>query len=82
MTRLFSDENIIAQWTNFFEKQCKGDIETIASNYPTTKSLTIDGTKLDEKLLTELTTQPYKLLFNDSNINSSSCFIMNLREYG
>jgi len=64
MTRLFSDENIIAQWTNFFEKQCKGDIETIASNYPTTKSLTIDGTKLDEKLLTELTTQPYKLLFN------------------
>lgn len=64
MPILLNDESLVSSWNAFFEKHYKGDIETIASNYPISRSLTVDYVSLDEKIASDLITQPHKIIFS------------------
>ncbi|MFH1101424.1 MAG: minichromosome maintenance protein MCM [Methanobacteriota archaeon] len=67
MVRLLKDDNLVASWRNFFEENCKSEIETLALEYPEKKSLYVDYwviDKADPKLAELLLNQPYKTLFN------------------
>lgn len=61
------DESLVSSWQNFFEENCKSEIETIALEYPENRSLIVDYwdiDKADPKLTETLINQPYKALFN------------------
>jgi len=61
------DESLVALWTNFFEDQCRPDIETVALSYPEKRSLEVDYWDIDtydSKLADLIINQPYKALFN------------------
>ena len=61
------DESLVALWKNFFEDQCRPDIETIALSYPEKRSLEVDYWDIDtydSKLADLVVNQPYKALFN------------------
>ena len=67
MPRILMDENIVAQWQNFFEEHCKSDIETVALQYPEKRSLYVDYWKIDKanaELAERLLNQPYKTFYN------------------
>jgi replicative DNA helicase Mcm len=64
MAKLLSDKSQVTRWVAYFEDHHKGDIETIAANYPNCHSITIDYTSLDEKTTSDLLSQPYKAIFN------------------
>ena len=64
---MLKDESLVALWKNFFEDQCRSNIETIALSYPEKRSLTIDYWDIDaydSKLTDLIINQPYKALFN------------------
>lgn len=65
MVDLFKDETIFNMWTNYFEEQCKSNIETVAINNE--PSLYIDYDELDsinQNLSDGLLKEPSKYLFN------------------
>ncbi|MCU0850624.1 MAG: minichromosome maintenance protein MCM [Candidatus Thermoplasmatota archaeon] len=67
MVRLVKDESLTAEWQDFFEDNCKAEIETVATAYPETRSLLLDYwdiDKADPKLAEMLLRQPFKALFN------------------
>lgn len=67
MVRLLKDESLVAQWKNFFEDECRSEIETIAVSYPEKRSLFVDYwdvDKYDTTLAELLIRQPYKAIFN------------------
>jgi len=67
MVQLLKDESLVASWKNFFEDQCRSDIETIALSYPEKRSLEVDYwdiDKYDSKLTELVVNQPYKAFFN------------------
>ena len=67
MVRMLKDETICANWTVFLEEHYKSDIETIALEYPTKQTLTIDFVLLDKEdssLADLLIDQPFKALYN------------------
>ena len=67
MVRLLKDESLAASWQDFFEEQCKSDIETLAVEYPEKRSLVVDYwaiDKADPKLAENLLGQPFKSIFN------------------
>jgi len=64
VTHLLTDKSQVARWVTYFEEHHKGNIETIASNYPNCHSITIDYTSLDEETASDLLAQPYKAIFN------------------
>jgi replicative DNA helicase Mcm len=67
MVRLIKDESLTASWQDFFEDQCKAEIETLATEYPEKRSLLLDYwdvDKADPQLAELLLRQPFKTLFN------------------
>ncbi len=67
MARLLKDETLFTSWKNFFENDCKGDIETVAQAYPEKRSLIVDWEVIDKanpELTETLINQPYKVIFN------------------
>ncbi|MCX6665064.1 MAG: minichromosome maintenance protein MCM [Euryarchaeota archaeon] len=67
MQKLLKDESLVASWRNFFEENCKSDIETVAGGYPEKRSLVVDYDlidKIEPKLAEMLLVQPYKGLHN------------------
>ena len=67
MVRLLRDENLLATWQNFFEDHCRANIETVALEYPETRSLKLDYweiDKVDSQLAEMLLQQPYKAIYN------------------
>lgn len=64
---MLKDESLVASWKNFFEDQCRSDIETIALSYPEKRSLEVDYWDIDtydSKLTDLIINQPYKAIFN------------------
>ncbi len=64
---MLKDESLVASWKNFFEDQCRSNIETIALSYPEKRSLEVDYWDVDtydSKLADLIINQPYKALFN------------------
>ena len=67
MVKLLKDESLVSQWQKFFEDNCKSNIENVALEYPTKRSLFVDYWEIDEKepkLAELLLTQPYKAVYN------------------
>ena len=67
MVKLLKDESLVAQWQQFFEENCKSDIETVSLHYPEKRSLFIDYWRIDKansQLSELLMAQPYKALYN------------------
>lgn len=67
MARLLKDETLCAEWKLFLEMHYKSDIETIALEYPTKHTLTIDFELLDKtksKLSDLLADQPFRSIYN------------------
>lgn len=67
MARLIKDESLVAKWKTFFENEYKSELETIASVYPTKKSIYIDFIRLDsydQDLANQVLNNPYATLFN------------------
>lgn len=67
MVRLLKDESLVTAWKNFFEENCKSEIETIALEYPEKRSLYVDYwliDKTDSKLADAVLNQPFKAVFN------------------
>ncbi|PNX46403.1 MAG: hypothetical protein BV459_06450, partial [Thermoplasmata archaeon M11B2D] len=67
VVKLLKDENLVAEWQNFFEENCRTDIETLALDYPEQRSLFVDYWVLDKAnphLAELLINQPYKAFFN------------------
>jgi len=65
--KLLKDDNLVAKWQNFFEENCKSDIETVSLEYPEKRSLFADYwviDKADSELAELLLNQPYKAMFN------------------
>jgi len=67
MVKLLKDTSLVALWQQFFEKEYKSEIETIALEYPERRSLFVDYWDIDRSnptLAEMLIMQPYKAIFN------------------
>lgn len=67
MVRLLKDQVLTTKFQNFLEEHYKGEIETIALEYPTKSSLYVDFEildKYDTELSNGLIDEPYKYIFN------------------
>ena len=67
MVRLLKDETLVTQWKDFFEKNYKREIETVALTYPDECSIDIEFETLDkhnQELAEKLHDLPYKSIFN------------------
>jgi len=67
LVRLLKDESLVSKWQNFFEDNCKSDIETVSLEYPSKRSVFIDYWRIDEvesDLAELILTQPYKAIYN------------------